>query len=246
MNSPATVSNHQHEQRGPYRLSKISEGHTMAMWVFSTFCFALAFVITLGYAITQSANRKPTSASTEISAKETVQPSPAITDDNHQYPLPTSIGPGGYYQLYYVPDPKTLDVTVYAKTREAVPKTIALLTLTNSAVEFDDVVWTRGTTPNAKFIISTQKGDGSAYYLLGIEETPDHNGLKAIPPTIIPFNKDFRDLPYFSYYRILTWIDDEKILVKQTDIQKDDQSKQTVTYWIAPARQIDQRHSITP
>lgn len=124
------------------------------------------------------------------------------------------------------------------------PKTVKLLELKNNGSEFGEVIWSRGKTSNAKFILSSHAGDSSTFYLLAVEATPDLKDFKAIPATTLKFKNNFSGLPYFSYFRVLTWVDDEKILVEQTDIQKDDQTKQVVSYWVAPATNLDQKKVI--
>jgi len=249
MENQVNVGNQNAQQIGQNDSSKLpqtSQKLKINWWAISTFFFAIAFATTFGYFATKSNNIKTPSITTENSKEETNKSTSTNQLDENQYPLPTYIGPGGYYQLYYISDSKTLDVKVYARTREITPKTIELLELKNNAAEFGEIVWTRGTTNNAKFILTSHLEDGSTYYLLGVDATPDLKDIKAKPAVTLKFKNDFSDLPYFSYFRVLTWIDDEKILVEQTDIQKDDQSKQTVSYWFAPALNLDQKKVVIP
>lgn len=233
-------------QNDSSKLQQTSQKPRINMWVISTFFFAIAFATTLGYFATKFNNIKTPSTITENSKEETNKSASNNQLGENQYPLPTYIGPGGFFQLYFTQDSKTLDVNVYAKTREMTPKTVNLLELKNDGSEFDEVIWSRGKTSNAKFILSSHAGDSSTFYLLGVEATPDLKDFKAIPATTLKFKNDFSDLPYFSYFRVLTWIDDERILVEQTDIQKDDQTKQTVSYWTAPALNLNQKKVVVP
>lgn len=233
------------EQNNLSNPQQISQKAKINWWLIPTFLFAIVFIISFRYLATKSNNIDMISTTVENNKEETNKPV-LINQNENKYPLPTYIGPGGYFQLYYTSDPKTLDVNVYAKTREVAPKTIKLLEVKNNSAEFDEVVWTRGETKNSKFILSSHLGDGSTYYLLGIKATADLKDFEAIPAITLKFKDDFSGLPYFSYFRVLTWIDDERILVEQTDIQKDDQTKQTVSYWTAPALNLDQKKILLP
>lgn len=104
MENQANASNQNTQsvsQNNSNRPQQTSQKPKMNLWVISTFFFAIAFAITLGYFTTKSNNVEAPSTTTEKSKEETNETTSPNQLDENQYLLPTYIGPGGFFQLYF-------------------------------------------------------------------------------------------------------------------------------------------------
>lgn len=87
---------------------------------------------------------------------------------------------------------------------------------------------------NTKFIITSVLGDGTKRILIGVNKLKDdtlsqHIELKDI---VLP------DKYLFTYHNILSWVDNERILIKRTDYDNKTGQITKETYWIAPISNV--------
>jgi len=87
---------------------------------------------------------------------------------------------------------------------------------------------------NTKFIITSVLGDGAKRILIGVNKLKDDTLSQPIELREI----SLQDRYLFTYHNVLSWVDNDRILIKKTDY--DDKTGQIVreTYWVAPISNV--------
>lgn len=208
----------------------ITEKPKINYWMVSTMVFFVLFVLAIGAYIFRSAscqkNLGTSSQESQVAYIPTPNPKDGNSKDLEKYSIPYY---SGGYKLYTVTDPKTFNTSVFAESREVNPKVIKMLELESFQGETDSVVWPHNTTDISKqrFILKTiGPGDTVSDYLLSVDGSP---------AIILNFPYTF-----YRFFQVLTWIDQERILVMQTDLSETTDEIIT-TYWIAPVTDLSQK-----
>lgn len=215
--------------------AKSPEKTKINYWMILTIILAVTSALLLG--ILTIKQRYPNTSSPQNAPTFPPQPSTTQTEKisgaSEEYQIPAFSDPSGYYKLYYTANSQTFDAEIFVKTREITPKVTKVLELKEFQGEIMEVAWSRGQTNlnKQRFILKTiGPGDTSSDYLLSVDGTP---AVKLEFP-----------YTYYKFFRVLTWIDENRILVEQTD--RDENSSQTVTtYWVAPVTDLSQKKIVT-
>ena len=227
-------NNQQIDQNPVNKPLKVSGKPKTNYWVIST-VFLFALLIISAIYILKSINFQTyldNSGQKSQSQNESVPTSKIDSETGknlEKHPLPYY---SVHFKLYAVIDTSTFNTSIFDESREINPKVIKLLELESFQGEIVSVIWSQTTDDNKqKFILKTiGPGDTSSDYLLRVDGSP---AVKL-------------DFPYtfYRFFEVLTWIDENRILVKQTD--QDENSPETVTtYWIAPVTDLSQKKIVS-
>ena len=205
-------------------------------WMILTIVLAVISAILLR--ILTIKQKYPNTSSSQNTPAFTAQstPSPQVektSGSNEEYQIPAFSDPSGFYKLYYTVKPQTFDAEIFVKTREITLKVTKVLELKEFQGEIMEVAWSRGQANlnKQRFILKTiGPGDTSSDYLLNVDGSP---AIKLEFP-----------YTYYKFFRVLTWIDENRILVEQTD-QDENSSQTTTTYWVAPVTDLNQKKAVT-
>lgn len=229
------IGENQSSQPTNSRKAKIS------YWMILALILAVTSATLLG--ILTVRQKYPNTSGSQNTPTLTPQSSPTQAEKtsgpNEGYQTPVFSDPSGFYKLYYTVNPQTFDAEIFVKTREITPREI--LTKVTKVLELKEfyggiveVAWSRGQTNlnKQRFILKIiGPGDDIASdYLLSFDGTP-------VVKLEFPYT-------YYKFFRVLTWIDENRILVEQTD--RDENSSQTVTtYWVAPVTDLSQKKIVS-
>jgi len=213
-------------------------------WKFTTFLFAFFLLISLIVITVMSGDSGDTiSENPEVDqTTSTTKRSDSLNALDYQNLLTTYVWPNGKYQLYFDQNPETYDVKIFAKSREFSPKTVELMELRAFAGEIDGVIGSRATDKNSKFTVRIRFGDNIRYYLIGVIFNEETNKLEALPPSELNFDTALLDLENYHYtFDVLSWVDNERIIVEQIDTLISNPIDTTTRYWVAPATDLNQK-----
>lgn len=141
------------------------------------------------------------------------------------------IGPRPYQLVYKIDTQKELGTYVLMSKSKDV-NDVELTKEDN--IDQGQVSWVATSPDNTKFILTSVLGDGTNTILIGVNYFKDGTLSQPIEPKKIVLPDKYS----YTYHNILSWVDNERILIKRTDY--DDKTGQVTkeTYWIAPVSDI--------
>lgn len=216
-------------------------------WKFTTFLLGLGLLVALVAIVFTTGvlkifNQSSSEIAEEVSTDQIsrIDREPAFPDTSGL--LTNYVWPDGKYQLYSERNPENYDLKIFAQSREFRSRVVELTEFKAFTGEIDGVIGSRATDNNSRFIIRVRFGQNFRYYLLGVVVNGDVDKIESQPPIELNFESElFSPDEYHIQYDVLSWIDNERIIVAQTVTKVSNPLDVTTFYWMAPVLNLGQK-----
>lgn len=149
------------------------------------------------------------------------------------------------YQVYFEKNSENYNTTIFLKFAKPVPKKTALFTLESFTGEIEEVFKSKSSLDDdgvVKFVMKTRFGSVIRYYLIGIATDKATGSTITLAPSELNFDTNYlEETDTYHTFDVISWIDDDRVLVRQTDIPLQNPADLNITYWIAPAEDLNRK-----